>query len=134
MNEALFEDKLKELVNEISSMPSPQKDKLITLIKQTGDCHKQLRQSVSTLQESLDYLRVSIKYLIFDLEATRRENAELQRQLNENPVYIGASVQVTNQFFEVCLGNISGEFVAERFNPGFRTRLALLPATALLGL
>lgn len=83
MNEALFEDKLKELVNEISSMPSPQKDKLITLIKQTGDCHKQLRQSVSTLQESLDYLRVSIKYLIFDLEATRRENAELQRQLNE---------------------------------------------------
>lgn len=35
------------------------------------------------LQESLDQLRVQIKYLLFDVEATRRENRYL-RQLLEN--------------------------------------------------
>ena len=83
MNEASFESKLNELVKEIGSVPGPQRDKLITLVRQTGDCHKKLRKSVGTLQESMDYLRVSIKYLIFDLEATRRENTELKKLLEE---------------------------------------------------
>ena len=40
--------------------------------------HEQLRDTVARLQETLDYLRVSIKYLAFDVEATRRENAYLR--------------------------------------------------------
>ena len=83
MNEASFESKLNELVNEIGSIPAPQRDKLIMLAKQTGNSHRKLRKSVSTLQESLDYLRVSIKYLIFDLEATRRENTDLKKMLED---------------------------------------------------
>ena len=35
------------------------------------------------LQESLDYLRLSVKYLVFDLEATRRENAYLRRLVEQ---------------------------------------------------
>ena len=31
------------------------------------------------VDESLDYLRLSIKYLVFDLEATRRENEYLRK-------------------------------------------------------
>jgi len=84
MDEAAFESRLKELVNEISSIPSPNQRKLITLAKQTHDCHKQLKDSVDHLQESLDYLRVSIKYLLFDLEATRRENTYLRKMLEES--------------------------------------------------
>ena len=34
---------------------------------------------MSELQESLDYLRLTIKYLVFDLEATRRENTNLRK-------------------------------------------------------
>ena len=30
-----------------------------------------------------DFLRLSIKYLLFDLEATRRENAYLRKMLEE---------------------------------------------------
>ena len=45
--------------------------------------HERLRQTVSSLQESLDYLRLSIKYLVFDLEATRRENGYLRKMLEE---------------------------------------------------
>ena len=84
MDEAAFEMKLNELVGEISAIPSPQRQKLIQLAKQTSDCHKQLKHNIDRLQESLDYLRVSIKYLLFDLEATRRENGYLRKILEED--------------------------------------------------
>jgi hypothetical protein len=81
MDEAIFEKKLNELVSEIGSIPVPQRDRLIMLAKQTRDCHKRLKKSVNNLQESLDYLRV---YMLFDLEATRRENAYLRKLLEDN--------------------------------------------------
>ncbi len=84
MDEAVFEKKLNELVSEIGSIPAPQRKKLIMLARKTRKCHDQLKKSVSGLQESLDYLRVSIKYLLFDLEATRRENAYLKKLLEDS--------------------------------------------------
>ncbi len=84
MDEATFESRLNALVKEIGSVPEPQKTKLVSLVEQTGDCHKRLRKSVGSLQESLDYLRVSVKYLLFDLESTRRENAYLKKLLEDN--------------------------------------------------
>lgn len=35
----------------------------------------------ATLEETLDFLRLQVKYLVFDLEATRRENMYLRRML-----------------------------------------------------
>lgn len=84
MDEVIFEKKLNELVNEIGSIPATQRDRLVMLAKQTRDCHKRLKKSVNNLQESLDYLRVSIKYMLFDLEATRRENAYLRKLLEDD--------------------------------------------------
>jgi hypothetical protein len=43
-----------------------------------------LRKSINSLQESLDWLRLSVKYLVFDLEATRRENNYLRQMLESN--------------------------------------------------
>ena len=34
-----------------------------------------------TLEEALDYARLQVKYMVFDLEATRRENSYLRRML-----------------------------------------------------
>jgi hypothetical protein len=34
-----------------------------------------------TVEESLDHLRLQMKYLLFDLEATRRENRYLRQML-----------------------------------------------------
>lgn len=84
MDEANFESKLNDLAKEIESVPEPQRDQLLSLIRQAGTHHKQLKESVDSLQESLDYLRVSVKYLVFDLEATRRENAYLKKLLKDN--------------------------------------------------
>ena len=83
MNEATFQRKLAELVATIGTLPPAQRAKLQVLADQTKVQHARLRETVSGLQESLDFLRLSIKYLVFDLEATRRENAYLRKMLEE---------------------------------------------------
>jgi len=83
MDEAGLEDKLIELVKEFGGMDSHQYKKLDSLAKKTRDSNKQLQKSVDNLQESLDYLRICIKYQLFDLEATRRENKYLRKLLEE---------------------------------------------------
>lgn len=82
MDDALFEKRINELVKEIGSAPAPNKARLLDLAKKTGQSHKKLTKSVGRLQESLDCLRVSVKYLVFDLEATRRENDGLKKALD----------------------------------------------------
>jgi hypothetical protein len=83
MNEQEFQTKLAELMGEISTLPPSERQKLEKLADETRARHERLRQTVSSLQESLDYLRLSIKYLVFDLEATRRENGYLRKMLEE---------------------------------------------------
>ncbi|MCF7958054.1 MAG: transcriptional regulator [Phycisphaerae bacterium] len=84
MNESTFQMKLSELVKEIGTLPASQRKRLEMLAEETKQRHVDLKKSVSTLQDSLDYLRLSIKYLLFDLEATRRENSYLRKMLDEN--------------------------------------------------
>ena len=81
MDENQFQSKLAELMGEISTLPRSEREKLNALADQTRQRQRKLRESVSNLQESLDHLRLSIKYLVFDLEATRRENKYLRRML-----------------------------------------------------
>lgn len=83
MSEHDFQNKLAELMTEISTLPITERRKLQQVATDTRVRHERLRQQVSSLQESLDYLRLSIKYLVFDLEATRRENNYLRKMLEE---------------------------------------------------
>src|SRR5688500_8750118 len=83
MNETEFQGKLAELMGEISTLPATERAKLEKIATETRARHERLRATVSSLQESLDYLRLSIKYLVFDLEATRRENGYLRKMLEE---------------------------------------------------
>lgn len=84
MDEATFQTKLTELMGEISTLPAAEREKLATLAKETQDRHTQLKKSITSLQDSLDWLRLSVKYLVFDLEATRRENQYLRQMLESN--------------------------------------------------
>ncbi len=38
-----------------------------------------------SLEQSLEHLRMQVKYLLFDLEATRRENRYLREMLQQRP-------------------------------------------------
>ena len=84
MNENQFQAKLGELMKEISTLPQAEREKLTALAAKTQERHLKLRKTVHDLQESLDYLRLAIKYLVFDLEATRRENSYLRRMLEQD--------------------------------------------------
>ena len=83
MDDRSFQAKLNELVEEIGSIPAKERQKLIMLVDKSQKNHNKIKKSVASLQESLDYLRVTIKYMIFDLEATRRENKYLRKLLEE---------------------------------------------------
>jgi thioredoxin-related protein len=83
MDNEVFARKLNEIVDEIGSIPRPDKKKLIVLGKKTDKYDKKFEKTVRHLQGTLDYLRISIKYLLFDLEATRRENAYLRKLLQD---------------------------------------------------
>ena len=84
MNQDKLATRLNELIKEIGSIPTPQRRKLISLASKAEKNHYNLNKSINQLQDSLDYLRLSIKYLVFDLEATRRENKYLKHMLNKD--------------------------------------------------
>lgn len=83
MNEQDFQAKLGELISQIGKLPESERPALEALAGETKDRHDKMKKTINDLQDSLDYLRLSIKYLVFDLEATRRENQYL-RKLLEN--------------------------------------------------
>ncbi len=84
MDETIFQKRLAELLSEIATLPASQRSKLELLVADTKKRHQQLKASATNVQDSLDYLRVAIKYLLFDLEATRRENSYLRKMLQKH--------------------------------------------------
>lgn len=85
MDELTFQRKMQELLNRIKEMPNGADS--VDSEHDSGDSlerRERIKASVTELQESLDYLRLSVKYLVFDLEATRRENAYLRRMLEQS--------------------------------------------------
>ncbi len=84
MDEAAFASKVNELVRQFGEAPDKQEKKLAQLAREAQANQKKLQKSIDSLQESLDYLRVCIKYHIFDLEATRRENEYLRKLLEQD--------------------------------------------------
>ncbi len=93
MSENDFQQSLGDLITQIESMPADQKERLNALADEARERHSKMKKTVADLQDSMDYLRLSIKYLLFDLEATRRENAYLRKLLEKqaNPNAEGES-------------------------------------------
>jgi hypothetical protein len=83
MNEQEFQTKLSDLISQINSLPEEQRAPLVKLAAETSERHGKMQQTVQELQDALDYLRLSVKYLVFDLEATRRENDYLRKLLQQ---------------------------------------------------
>ncbi len=82
MDEQSFQDKFADLMSRIQKLPDNERRRLEHIAEEARRRRRCLQASVAQLQDSLDHLRLTIKYLVFDLEATRRENKYL-RQLVE---------------------------------------------------
>ncbi len=85
MDETNFQAKLDELIKEIPAAPEAERDQFRATAEASKRSHEQLQRTVGSIHDSIDYLRLSIKYLLFDLEATRRENDYLRKILEEEP-------------------------------------------------
>jgi len=85
MDEVTFQKKLSELMAQIDTLPEGERDRIRSLASETKQRHADIKKSVDQMQESLDFLRLWIKYLLFDLEATRRENQYLRKMLEQDP-------------------------------------------------
>ncbi len=81
MNEQDFTAKLTDLMQQLDGLPDPAREQIQALADDTKERHGRMKKTVNELQEALDYLRLSVKYLVFDLEATRRENQYLRKML-----------------------------------------------------
>ena len=83
MKEATFEKKIGDILDEFERFSVLAGSTHVKSIHPKKSYHKKKTRQKQNMSESLDFLRLSIKYLLFDLDATRRENASLMRLLED---------------------------------------------------
>lgn len=84
MDETSFQDKMNQILERIRELPSAHAPAAGDAADSAEARRARVQSSVNELQDALDYLRLSVKYLVFDLEATRRENAYLRRMIEHS--------------------------------------------------
>ncbi len=74
---------MQELARLIDAMQGPEKRALLTAYERVAESILRRRRILNLVQEALSQLRLDVKYLMFDLETTRRERDQFQSQLEE---------------------------------------------------
>ena len=74
---------LAELIEAVERLPLPQRGELDEILSRVVDSTRRRRRILNLVQEALGQLRLDMKYLMFDLEATRREREEYRQKLEE---------------------------------------------------
>lgn len=70
-----------DLAKAIATLPEPFQHDLEAVYGRVVDSVKRRRRILALVQEALAQLRLDIKYLMFDLEVTRKERDELRERL-----------------------------------------------------
>ena len=71
-----------DLATAISSLPVEHRKRAEPSFARVIESTKRRRRILGLVQDALSQLRLDMKYLVFDLEATRRERDEYRRQLD----------------------------------------------------
>jgi hypothetical protein len=74
---------LSQLVEAIDSLPEEYRSVLEPLGAQVVESTKRRRRILGLVQDALSQLRLDMKYLVFDLEATRRERDNYRKQIED---------------------------------------------------
>ncbi len=72
-----------DLAAVIAQLPPEHRQKIEPTMTRVIDSTKRRRRILSLVQDALSQLRLDMKYLAFDLEATRRERDDYRRKLEE---------------------------------------------------
>ena len=75
---------MQELARLVNAVSGPEQRALSAAYERVAESIQRRRRILNLVQEALSQLRLDVKYLMFDLETTRRERDQLQSQLEEN--------------------------------------------------
>ena len=70
-----------DLMTAIARLPEQYRSGVDPVLRRVVESTRRRKRILSLVQEALSQLRLDMKYLMFDLEATRRERDAFQRQL-----------------------------------------------------
>ena len=73
---------LNELVSKVDDLPAEYRSQLKPSLDRVIEYTKRRRRILNLIQEALSQLRLDMKYLMFDLESTRRERDEYKNSLD----------------------------------------------------
>jgi hypothetical protein len=74
---------LVQLVEALRQVPAAHRSRLEPLLNRVLDSTRRRRRILTLVQDALSQLRLDMKYLMFDLEATRRERDEYRAKLDD---------------------------------------------------
>lgn len=74
---------LNDLITAVRALPEEHQAKLEQPMKRVVEYTRRRRRILNLIQEALSQLRMDMKYLMFDLEATRRERDAFKNALDE---------------------------------------------------
>jgi hypothetical protein len=77
-----FPPDLTELARAIAQLPGEYQTKLNPALCRVKESVKRRKRILGLVQEALSQLRLDMKYLMFDLEATRRERDALKAEID----------------------------------------------------
>lgn len=69
------------LMDQIQCLPEQYREQLLPSAHRVAEFTKRRRKILNLIQEALSQLRLDMKYLVFDLEATRRERDQYRAAL-----------------------------------------------------
>ncbi|MEN6405696.1 MAG: transcriptional regulator [Thermoguttaceae bacterium] len=69
-----------DLAEAIHALPAEHRQAIEPFLTRVIDSNRRRRRILVLVQDALSQLRLDMKYLTFDLEATRRERDELRRK------------------------------------------------------
>ena len=75
---------VRQLMSAVSNLPAQYRATLEPALMRVAASTKRRRRILSLVQDALSQLRLDMKYLMFDLEATRRERDTYREQLEEH--------------------------------------------------
>lgn len=72
---------MQELLSAVASLPDEHRRVIEPIAQRAAESTKRRRRILNLVQEALSQLRLDMKYLVFDLEATRRERDAFRESL-----------------------------------------------------
>ena len=74
---------LQRLVVAIQALSEEHSSEIVVALERVVESTKRRRRILTLVQDALSQLRLDMKYLMFDLEATRRERDDYQAKLEQ---------------------------------------------------